>query len=65
MFKDAALTLINLAIELAKQGFSLGDAHPWNILYDVYANEPVFVDLGSIDRINDSRWLGDCAAVKG
>jgi hypothetical protein len=57
MFKDAALILINLAIELAKQGFSLGDAHPWNLLYDLETNQSVFVDLGSIGNINDSRWL--------
>jgi SAM-dependent methyltransferase len=57
MFKDAALTLINLAIELAQQDFSLGDAHPWNVLFDLETNKPVFVDLGSIGKINDSGWL--------
>jgi SAM-dependent methyltransferase len=57
MFKDAALTIINLAIALAEQGFSLGDAHPWNILFDLATNKPIFVDLGSIGKVNDSRWL--------
>lgn len=57
MFKDAALTLINLAIALAEQGFCLADAHPWNILFDLETNKPIFVDLGSIDKVNDSRWL--------
>jgi Methyltransferase domain len=57
MFKDAALTIINLAIALADQGFSLGDAHPWNVLFDLATNKPIFVDLGSIGKVNDSRWL--------
>jgi SAM-dependent methyltransferase len=57
MFKDAALTIINLAIALAEQGFSLGDAHPWNVLFDLATNKPIFVDLGSIGKVNDSRWL--------
>ncbi|NJL52674.1 MAG: hypothetical protein HC930_11465 [Hydrococcus sp. SU_1_0] len=57
MFKDAALTLINLAIALAERGFCLADAHPWNILFDLATNKPIFVDLGSIGNVNDSRWL--------
>lgn len=57
MFKDAALTLINLAMELAEQGFTLGDAHPWNLLFDIDSGKPVFVDLGSITPINDSIWV--------
>jgi hypothetical protein len=56
MFKDAALTLINLAIELAEQGLTLGDAHPWNLLFDIDSGRPVFADLGSIIPIDDSIW---------
>jgi SAM-dependent methyltransferase len=57
MFKDAALTIINLAIALAEEGFCLGDAHPWNVLFDLETNQPIFIDLGSIGKVNDSRWL--------
>jgi hypothetical protein len=56
MFKDAVLALVDLAIALAKQGLTLGDAHPWNLLFDIDKGKPVFVDLGSIDFINDSTW---------
>jgi hypothetical protein len=56
MFQHAVLTLVNLAIALAKQGLTLGDAHPWNLLFDIDKGKPVFVDLGSIDFINDSTW---------
>jgi hypothetical protein len=56
MLKNAVLTLINLAIELAEHGFTLGDAHPWNLLFDIDSGRPVFVDLGSIIPIDDSIW---------
>lgn len=56
MLKDAALTLIELAIELAQRGFTLGDGHPWNLLFDVDTCKPVFVDLGSILPIYESTW---------
>jgi hypothetical protein len=56
MFQHAVLTLVDLAIALAKQGLTLGDAHPWNLLFDIDKGKPVFVDLGSIDFINDSTW---------
>lgn len=56
MFKNAALTLIDLALELAQHGLTLGDAHPWNLLVDVDTCKPVFVDLGSIGPINDDMW---------
>lgn len=46
MLKDAALTIINLALELAERKLTLKDAHPWNVLFDV--NKPVYVDLASI-----------------
>lgn len=56
MFRDAILTLINLAIELSKYGLTLGDAHPWNILFDIEKNKPIFVDLGSLIPIQGSEW---------
>jgi SAM-dependent methyltransferase len=56
MFKDAALTIINLAIELAPYGLTLGDAHPWNVLFDLETNKPIFVDLGSIVPIGSATW---------
>lgn len=56
MLKDAALTLINLAIELAQHGFTLGDAHPWNLLFDLEKGKFIFVDLGSIMPIHSSTW---------
>jgi SAM-dependent methyltransferase len=56
MFRDAILTLLDLGIELAKQGLTLGDAHPWNLLFDIDECHPVFVDLGSVAIINDAKW---------
>ena len=46
MLKDAALTQLELLSELAACGFTLKDAHPWNILFDGW--KPVYVDLASI-----------------
>ena len=46
MLRDAALTIIELAIALARHSLTLKDAHPWNLLFDTY--KPVYVDLGSI-----------------
>ena len=46
MIKDAALLWLDIAIELAKEGLALQDAHPWNILFDAY--KPIYVDFGSI-----------------
>ncbi len=50
MLKDAALAIVDLAIELAHDGLLLKDGHPWNILFD--ACKPVYVDLGSIAAQN-------------
>jgi len=55
MFKDAALAIVDLAIELANGGLTLKDAHPWNVLFDEC--KPVYVDLGSIAPLDDaSMW---------
>lgn len=57
MLKDAALAQLELLTELARCGFTLKDAHPWNILFD--ACKPVFVDFSSIVPINhDAAWCG-------
>jgi SAM-dependent methyltransferase len=46
MLKDAALALIEIAIELAHEGLILHDANPWNILFN--GSKPTYVDFGSI-----------------
>jgi len=51
MFKTGALATIDLAIELARHGVTLKDAHPHNVVFD--ACKPVWVDLLSIQRTND------------
>jgi len=57
MLKDAALVMLDLAIELARNGYTLGDAHPWNLLIDIERNcAPVFVDFGSISPVYTAEW---------
>jgi hypothetical protein len=46
MLRDAALLIIDLALQLSDYGLMLQDAHPWNVLFD--GPRPVYVDLGSI-----------------
>ena len=53
MFKAAVLTIINLAIGLARHDLMLKDAHPWNVLFD--GCRPVWIDLTSIVPGNGSR----------
>jgi hypothetical protein len=45
LLKDGMLTMLNLAIELAKHGLTLVDAHPWNLLFDLENNRTVGSDL--------------------
>jgi hypothetical protein len=52
MFKDAALAIVDFAIELAHDELVLKDGHPWNILFE--ACKPVYIDLGSIAPQNGS-----------
>lgn len=58
MIKDAALTLLDVGIELARRGFALEDGHLGNVLFD--GCEPFFVDLGSIrpfeEYVHYFRW---------
>jgi hypothetical protein len=56
MFKAAALNILDLALELTRHGYTLGDAHPWNIVVDIETSKPIFVDLGSIVPITDFTW---------
>lgn len=51
MVKDAALTTLELAIELGQRGFSLEDGHLGNVLFD--GCKPIFVDLGSIRPLDE------------
>jgi hypothetical protein len=51
MFKDAALTILDLEIELTKRGLTLKDGHPWNLLFN--GCKPVYVDLTSIQEMRD------------
>ena len=53
MFKAAVLTIINLAIGLARHELILKDAHPWNVLFD--GCRPVWIDLTSIVPGNGTR----------
>jgi len=53
MFKAACLTIINLAIGLARHDLILKDAHPWNVIFD--GCRPVWIDLTSIIPANGSR----------
>lgn len=56
MLKDAVLSMVILAIELAEYGYTLGDAHPWNLVFDIENCRPIFVDLGSIIQIYSPNW---------
>jgi SAM-dependent methyltransferase len=52
MLKAAALTVLDMEIELAAEGLTLQDAHPWNVLFD--GCRPVFIDFGSIVAAHDN-----------
>jgi hypothetical protein len=56
MLKDGIILMLNLAIALASQGLTLTDAHPWNLIFDLKNNRPIFVDLGSIVPIRSASW---------
>ena len=52
--KDAALVILSLQAELSKNGLTLQDAHPWNVLFD--GSHPLFVDFCSIVPAVDRSW---------
>jgi SAM-dependent methyltransferase len=51
MFRDAGLCHVETHIELARRGYTLQDAHPWNIAFRFAS--PKLIDLGSIVRRDD------------
>lgn len=51
MLRDAAIAILDLAVELAVRGLSLKDGHPWNVVFD--ACHPVYVDITSIVPLDD------------
>jgi hypothetical protein len=52
MLKDAALLTCDIQLRLLQSGYTLKDAHPWNILFD--AAKPQFTDVGSITEMSSS-----------
>ena len=50
MLRDAALMLLNLVDELEKDGYTLKDGHPWNIVFD--GAKPIWVDLTSVAKVS-------------
>lgn len=58
MLKDAAIFHIDLYTELGKQGLTIKDWHPYNILFN--GANPVFVDFSSIipiENLQDEAYL--------
>jgi hypothetical protein len=51
MFKDAALTYLDLLQQLIQRGLTIKDTHPWNFLFD--GAQPAYVDLTSITELTD------------
>ncbi|KPK38995.1 MAG: hypothetical protein AMJ78_09135 [Omnitrophica WOR_2 bacterium SM23_29] len=51
MFKDAALTILDLNTALLEDDCMLQDAYPWNVLFDL--SKPVFIDFASIVPADD------------
>jgi hypothetical protein len=61
MMKDAALSIIDLEIELARHNLALdtNDANPLNLLFE--GCRPIYIDFGSINRAGQVRSNGyDC-----
>ena len=54
MLKDAALLTCDIQSKLINSGYTLKDAHPWNILFEDC--RPFFIDLGSITEFTNSRF---------
>jgi hypothetical protein len=54
-FRDAALGILDLVDELARDRLTLKDGHPWNVLAD--DGGPVWVDLTSVASAENG-WLG-------
>ena len=54
MLRDAALSMVDLLLDLDLVGLTLKDGHPWNVVFD--GSRPLFVDLGSIAPASGSQW---------
>ena len=59
MLKDAALLHLDLCLALEQHGLITGDANPLNILFD--RCQPIFIDLGSIEQIDENKHRLWCA----
>jgi len=46
MWRDAALTMINVLSELLARNLTLRNPHPWNVLF--FGCQPLYIDHGSI-----------------
>lgn len=55
----AAEMVLQLSIELCKEGLFLKDAHPWNVMF--HKGEPKFVDFSSITSqdVDIRKWLDE------
>lgn len=53
MVKDVALKVINVNMVANEHGFTLKDAHPYNLTF--YQNVPLWLDIGSFKEINSSK----------
>jgi hypothetical protein len=54
MLRDAALTMVDVLLELTEAGLTLKDGHPWNVVFD--GPRPIYVDLGSIAPAHGVEW---------
>lgn len=58
MMREAALTTLDVQLELMQHGATLEDAHPWNIVFN--GTQPVLVDLTAIKPATGApRWEGE------
>lgn len=58
MMKDASIFILKLNQFLLNYGYQLKDCHGYNVLFN--KTDPVFVDFGSIIKINDKKNLFLC-----
>ena len=56
MLKDAALTILKINTIAKKYGYQLKDPHQENITFRF--NRPVYIDFGSIVKIDSHVWVG-------
>jgi len=57
MWRDAALTMINVLSELLARNLTLRNPHPWNVLF--FGCQPLYIDYGSIVPFQEETfWRG-------